>query len=172
MMPHYGDQHLLRQFQIPAVETSENRGRELGDVNEGMEQIRIGLGTQSRDAGLDLLAPLGSRQDHAVGSQLLIEILDGDWNRWLPENPVSYRRVARLHAADLERYHGVPQQRDQPTDWPNKTLGAFPIPNHGLRPLNLQNQWWQLASEQCCDWQPLGSFGKTAIVALGGAVRP
>ena len=48
--------------------------------------------------------------------------------------------VARLHATDLERDDFVSQQGNEPSDGPNEPLGSFSIPNHGLRPLNLQNQ--------------------------------
>ncbi len=47
MMPHHRNQDLMRQVEIAAIEAPENRGRELGDVDQRVEQIRIGLGSQA-----------------------------------------------------------------------------------------------------------------------------
>ena len=60
VVAHHGHQHLLRQLQKLQIEVTEDRGRELGYIDEGVQQVRVGLdletlsGQQPSDFALDL----------------------------------------------------------------------------------------------------------------------
>src|ERR1035438_1981854 len=138
-MPHYGDQHLLRQFQVLLVEAPQDWRRELGDIDECLEKIGVRLHSEALALGegggfrLDLTAALVGGKHYSVGFQLLLEVVGGYENRRFPQQPMARTGVSRLHAADLKRNHGVAEQSYQPANGADKSLTAFPVPIHALR---------------------------------------
>ena len=89
VMPHHGDQHFLRQVQITAIEAAKDRGRELGDVDQRVQQIGIRLAARQRPrcpirffrrrSSAERITPLAA--------ELFVKIGDGHGNRSLSQEP-------------------------------------------------------------------------------------
>ena len=171
VVAHHGDQHFLRQLQIGRVETAEDRGRELGDVGEGMEQIGVGLKSfaiqQSGDLGFDFAFALIGGKDDAVGAELLVEVGDGDQDGRLAKYTMAYGRYCRMRRRQSRtaRRHRQAEPRSQRIGRMNRSE-PFPFQYIVLGHVNLKNQIGQLRGPESRCRLALGSFGKTEVLAL------
>ncbi|CDN41610.1 hypothetical protein BN871_AI_01210 [Paenibacillus sp. P22] len=126
MLPHRGDQHLLRNFQEGGVERPEQHGRRFDEEQHFLQQIVLDgdrpafFCSKRFDLFHDQLLALRDIGDDMLGAESF-DITGGLFHcRLASKEAMSARHVAAADAGNFQRNDFASQQRNQPLDRTNE----------------------------------------------------
>ncbi len=174
VIAHHRHQDFIGQRKVFRIEIAENDGRELRQVDDGVEQRLVftpaGAGNGAGgnvEIFTDALLALGcAGDDRSLGQRGDVVRRHADGQRTVRQNAMAFAGAAGANAGKLQRHHFAVQQRDQPAHRAHEALGRLAAPVHVLRPVNAGNLFRQCLRQNVGSGAAFFLHGRGQILAL------